>query len=509
MKQTTGKFLETLRKASGFTQLEVAERLGVSNRTVSSWETDRTAPDLLILPAIADLYGVTVDELLRGERKAGREAEAEFSDAAKRNMRKRNFAKFGTKRLFCWGFGMLGSLIFLAACAVLLYSSAPLWLSVILMVIGACGCVACVILLACFAYSALKAEGLVLKEDYTEENKPYALCVKKIVANSLFWLSLPHILGAIVFLTVFFAAGYYDYSIEMGGVSVRIDYTTPTVTLVCINAFFAIAFFVSGLVLNLTGIFRLGTEGQKAVAKSNGKLLGKIVGFGAIPFAIALIIMAVFGSITPISVTEKVYFEAKTSDEVYRIFQTYETGGVIQTEEDGTERIIVPAGKYFLNFQSEDYVWLKDGNGYNSRKYYDLGNGFYGMEGYLGGWRLFHLDYGVSAEDIVEYEVYSEYLTGVDSFYKEVFIPDSQQGRAVNVANYPVSEIHVESNVVGLDIWGVYELTYDGGVYRYEEIWYYYCTVLVAIIFWSVVGATAIADTTVYFIKRKKTEYNF
>ena len=65
MKQTTGQFLETLRKASGFTQLDVAEKLGVSNRTVSSWETDRTAPDLLILPAIADLYKVTVDEILR------------------------------------------------------------------------------------------------------------------------------------------------------------------------------------------------------------------------------------------------------------------------------------------------------------------------------------------------------------------------------------------------------------------------------------------------------------
>ena len=63
-KQTTGEFMATLRKANGYTQADVAEKLNISNRTLSSWETDRTLPDVLMLPAIADLYGVTVDELL-------------------------------------------------------------------------------------------------------------------------------------------------------------------------------------------------------------------------------------------------------------------------------------------------------------------------------------------------------------------------------------------------------------------------------------------------------------
>lgn len=48
MKQTIGQFLATLRKANGYTQEEVAERLNVSNRTLSSWETDRTVPDVLV-----------------------------------------------------------------------------------------------------------------------------------------------------------------------------------------------------------------------------------------------------------------------------------------------------------------------------------------------------------------------------------------------------------------------------------------------------------------------------
>ena len=67
-KKTLGSFISALRRAQGLTQQEVADRLSVSNRAVSRWERDEAMPDILLLPAIADLFGVTVDELLRGER---------------------------------------------------------------------------------------------------------------------------------------------------------------------------------------------------------------------------------------------------------------------------------------------------------------------------------------------------------------------------------------------------------------------------------------------------------
>ncbi len=68
-KKTMGTFISALRRAEGLTQQEVADRLLVSNRAVSRWERDEAAPDISLLPALADLFGVTVDELLRGERR--------------------------------------------------------------------------------------------------------------------------------------------------------------------------------------------------------------------------------------------------------------------------------------------------------------------------------------------------------------------------------------------------------------------------------------------------------
>ena len=67
-KKTIGRFISVLRKASGMTQRELAERLFVSDKTVSRWECDECTPDLTLIPAIAEIFGITTDELLRGER---------------------------------------------------------------------------------------------------------------------------------------------------------------------------------------------------------------------------------------------------------------------------------------------------------------------------------------------------------------------------------------------------------------------------------------------------------
>lgn len=64
-KKTIGSFIAALRKANGMTQQELADRLGVSNKAVSRWERDENAPDLSLIPAIAEIFGVTCDELFK------------------------------------------------------------------------------------------------------------------------------------------------------------------------------------------------------------------------------------------------------------------------------------------------------------------------------------------------------------------------------------------------------------------------------------------------------------
>lgn len=67
MEKTIGKKLHELRKQSGFTQDYVAEKLGVSAQAVSKWENDIACPDIMTLPKIAELYGITIDELFKNE----------------------------------------------------------------------------------------------------------------------------------------------------------------------------------------------------------------------------------------------------------------------------------------------------------------------------------------------------------------------------------------------------------------------------------------------------------
>ena len=65
-----GAFLKALRKEKNLTQEQLAEQLGVSNRTVSRWETGSNMPDISLLTEIAEFYDVSIPELIYGERKS-------------------------------------------------------------------------------------------------------------------------------------------------------------------------------------------------------------------------------------------------------------------------------------------------------------------------------------------------------------------------------------------------------------------------------------------------------
>lgn len=65
-----GAFLKKLRKEKGLTQEQLAEKLNVSSRTVSRWETGSNMPDIGILVEIAVFFDVSIPEIISGERKS-------------------------------------------------------------------------------------------------------------------------------------------------------------------------------------------------------------------------------------------------------------------------------------------------------------------------------------------------------------------------------------------------------------------------------------------------------
>ena len=115
-KKTIGGFIAALRKANGMTQKDLAERLHVSDKTVSRWERDDGAPDLAVIPVIAEIFGVSCDELLRGERKppAERAEPAEQSESVpkaekqRQRLLKLTLSQYKSRTYIAMGVSVLG-----------------------------------------------------------------------------------------------------------------------------------------------------------------------------------------------------------------------------------------------------------------------------------------------------------------------------------------------------------------------------------------------------------------
>ena len=93
------KFIATARTKTGFTQKELADKIGVSDKTISKWETGKSLPDISYYEALCDALNIKVNELLSGEYLTEdvylKKAETNFVDIIRENdiSRKKNFAK--------------------------------------------------------------------------------------------------------------------------------------------------------------------------------------------------------------------------------------------------------------------------------------------------------------------------------------------------------------------------------------------------------------------------------
>lgn len=74
-----GNQIAYYRKSLNITQEALAQKLGVTNQAVSKWESDQCCPDVQLLPKLADIFGITIDELF-GRKKSGAVAQLPWAD---------------------------------------------------------------------------------------------------------------------------------------------------------------------------------------------------------------------------------------------------------------------------------------------------------------------------------------------------------------------------------------------------------------------------------------------
>lgn len=266
-KQTIGEFLAALRKANGYTQQEVADRLGVSNRTVSAWECGTVMPDILLLPQLAELYGVTCDEILHGER-------AEKEPAAPPPQTDAGILpRFTMQACIVTGIFCTGLILFFIGLMNdeqrITWVGWQWWLLVLYL-----GLATVIVSVACLVafWKGAELKGandaclcLVLR-------KRFSVCVAVAALLSL----------------VLAAVGWFS---DVDGVGLAFSVLT-------------VALLVFGGVIYHNGFQKWGSDEDKADYKQNVKRCAKIFGWGLIPVGLACLGMIVFTVWYPTSVYE-------------------------------------------------------------------------------------------------------------------------------------------------------------------------------------------------------------
>ena len=97
--------LQKYRKQCGLTQEELAEKLGVTFQAVSKWENAKSAPDIMLLPAIADLFGCNIDSLFSRELKAEIYKDRGFDKSIRRQPDRIDRLTIGNKEYEAYYFG--------------------------------------------------------------------------------------------------------------------------------------------------------------------------------------------------------------------------------------------------------------------------------------------------------------------------------------------------------------------------------------------------------------------
>lgn len=123
-----GKFIATCRKEKKITQSELAEILGVTDRSVSNWETGKNMPDLSLFKPLCEILGITINELLSGEKLSKDKYQERFEENIV------NTIDYSTKKLNKYS-GVISLIIiifglFISLSAIMIFPSESSWGSI-------------------------------------------------------------------------------------------------------------------------------------------------------------------------------------------------------------------------------------------------------------------------------------------------------------------------------------------------------------------------------------------
>ncbi|MCH5151149.1 MAG: helix-turn-helix domain-containing protein [Clostridiales bacterium] len=330
-KQTIGEFLATLRKANGYTQQEVADRLGISNRTLSGWECDKVLPDILLLPVLAELYGVTVDEILAGERKEN--SKVAISDKSEVNILKSKLARFSMQ---CWILlGVIIAGIVLTAVSAYIEVTNVAWVGFpwwrLLLIVGIVFVILCLaILIAFFKSSELSVD------DAIEKYNVYCLILSRKFGGCLFALAAVNTVAAIIVTVVLLARGLL--------------HGRGIVTCAAFGVF-AIILYLTGWLIYKHALTVWGGDNARNSIRRDKQYFWVVGFWGTIPLVLSVILAIVFGC---------VQFENRTTIYANGSVEQFVTYMETLVDDTGVERQF-PLSKLAKNAKIGEKVDLGDG----------------------------------------------------------------------------------------------------------------------------------------------------
>lgn len=469
-KQTIGEFLAALRKANGYTQQEVADKLGISNRTLSAWENNKAYPDILTLPAIAEIYGVTTDEILRGERLQTGDstgATAELSQKAQEGIYKNILAKTAVRNTVLAGCGIgCAALVLLMS---FVGNFAPNWLCVLLLIISLGGMGAVCVLFIVFDKSSLACAGIYIGDELSPEQSKFVFALRRAALKNLRLIGLCWLFCGIAETIVF--AAIYDMQLTYLGWSLLIILPVGALMLVVCFALFS------------REVYSHGTQDMKAARKSNGELLFKCVGFAAIPVVLAAAAFLAFGGYCEYRFTDEYSAER---EEFLHYMHTF------TVPDELVGKYGIETDMYYADISSVAAEWFIDG------EIHDIGGGFY---------IRIYLDYA----DVYYKTDYEDYLILLSAQQVTVDYSDGESLEDEFIYNLRGGTVSWLYEDYDRTVWfgignygGQYQVVADNGVYtlRYG-LGYDYSGIITPLC--VIVGAAGIAaGCAVYIFKRKK-----